>query len=434
MKIIKDELKQINLHPLVIYFILYSKDYNEIATALKQLNRYQGFTRGLFKFQVIKRADKHSNAVSKELTDAIMRCNMFVRLVDDNSDSFNYAVHNVNFNRSANDVEYSIHTFIVNVCKQNIKQLESRAIEYAQQGVSMEKLMEVQLMQQSFQSAINLKGYKHGVWENLMNENTLEIKPLASITRQEMPKAFKEKFDKAVRDNNPLYLWSWFESYMNAPTKEESDLIAKGYYNTKYSSSLKRDIFRRTRPEEKPVISVEIKQTVTKVLKDGLKKKEYGFIFMVNGETFPICFGSRDQTMLYACTLLRKRIGEKMYLHEFYNNHKGKSTRFKRNKSANWLNAVFNCLFPYKQRDFDEWKMNVEAKKARPLNQGKSQIARQLEELFETQPNAIYFSIVNTREDDLGDSFYDVMIAPERIIIPDEMQFLINEFEDLMGI
>ena len=38
MKIIKDEQRQINLHPLVIYFVLSSKDSKERAEAVSKLN------------------------------------------------------------------------------------------------------------------------------------------------------------------------------------------------------------------------------------------------------------------------------------------------------------------------------------------------------------------------------------------------------------
>lgn len=440
MKIIKDEQKQINLHPLVIYFVLSSKNTKKRAEALSQLNKYQGFTRGIFKFQTIEHVGKHSEEVSSELTDAIKRYNMLVRLVDDNSNSFYYAVHKVNFNLSADEVEYSIQKFIVDVCRQNIKQLSSRETEYSEQGTSQEKQIAIRQMQQSFHEAMTLKGYKHGVWARLMGDEILEIRPIASITRngnaQEMPKEFTEKFEKAAKNNNPQYLWSWLESLTGAPGKEESDEIAKGFYDSKYAPSLKRDLRRRNHPKEMPTISVEIKHIVKTVLKSGKEKKEYGFVFGVNDEVFSVCFGSKDQTMLYACTLLRQKMGEKMYLHEFFNNSKGYSskTKFKKGKSEKWLKAVYETIFPHDPREFNDWIGKVKEAHGRPLNQGKSQSTKRIEELLDSQSSAIYFCAINTREDEIGDSFYDIKIPSEKIIIPETMQFLIEEFEDLMGI
>ena len=67
MKIIKDEQRQINLHPLVIYFVLSSKDSKERTEALSKLNKYQGFTRGIFKLQTIEHDGKYREVVSSEI-------------------------------------------------------------------------------------------------------------------------------------------------------------------------------------------------------------------------------------------------------------------------------------------------------------------------------------------------------------------------------
>ena len=49
----------------------------------------------------------------------------------------------------------------------------------------------------------------------------------------------------------------------------------------------------------KPTISVEIKQMVKKVLKNGMEKKEYGVEFCVNGEKIPVLFGGKERIMIY---------------------------------------------------------------------------------------------------------------------------------------
>ena len=462
MKIIKDDQKQINLHPLVIYFVCSSKDSKEKATALNRLNKYQGFTRGIFKFQTIEHVGKHSENVSSELTDVIKRYNMFVRLVDNNFDAFYYGVDKVNFNLSTDEIEDSIQKFIVDVCKQNIKQLSSRETEYSLQGASLEKQMAIRQIQESFREAMALKGYKRKVLPRLTDGDGIitfqeamalkgcKRKVLPKLTDEdgiisrsidmkcalakEMPKDFTKKFEQAAKNNNPQYLWEWLESLIGAPDKEESDEIAKGYYNKKYASALRRDQRRRTQPQENPVISVEIKHIVKTVLKSGRKKKEYGFVFTVNNEVFQICFGSKDQTMLYACTLLRQKMGEKMYLHEFFNNSKGSSinTKFKMGKSDMWLKAVYETIFPNDARNFSDWIDKVKQNHGRPLNQGKSQLSKRIEDILDSQSSAIYFCSVNTMEDEFGDSFYDIKIPSKQITIPENMQFLIDEFGYLM--
>lgn len=244
-----------------------------------------------------------------------------------------------------------------------------------------------------------------------------------------------DRFERRYNRNVEITVVEHTEEYTTGivkPWQDETQGFAQWCHGE--MPSLRHDTYRHFQPKEMSAVSVEIKHIVKKVLKSGREKKEYGFLFRINGEVYPICFGSKDQTMLYACTLLRQKMNEKMYLHEFYNNDKGRSplARFKRQNSRRWLNAVYDSLFPHDTRDFRNWIENVENKRARPLNQGKSETTRHLAALLESQPAGFSHCAVNTREDALGDSYYDVMIEPERIILPDEMLFLINDFSDLM--
>ena len=440
MKIIKDPQRQINLHPLVIYFVLSTKETKEKEAALMMLNNYRGFTRGIFKFETVTRVGSYCNDITSEIADSIKHYNMFVRLVDDNSDEFHYAVHKINYNQRSDDIEISMQNFIVEVCKKNIKHLATRISDYEGRDVSAEKKTFVRQMQQAFMDAVSMRDFTHGVWARLMGEECLEIprhesKISTDGNAKEMPAEFAYKFEKAAKANNPQYLWNWLESLTGAPDKETSDEIAKGCYDSKYTY-VRRDHQRRMQPKEKPNVSVEIKHVVKRVLKDGREKKEYGVVFTVNDEVFPICFGSKDQTMLYVCTLLRKKIGEKMYLHEFYNNSKGTSrnTKFKRGKSVKWLRAVYDSIFPHDAREFSEWIQKVEEAHGRPLNQGKSQSTKVVEEAMKSQSSGIYYCTIKTKEDEIGDSYYDIKIEPDKITIPENMQFLLDEFYEMMNI
>lgn len=140
--------------------------------------------------------------------------------------------------------------------------------------------------------------------------------------------------------------------------------------------------------------------------------------------------------MIYVCSLIRQKMGKKMYLHEFHNNSKGNShkAKFKSGKSEKWIKAVYQTFFPYAPREFRNWIDNIKDKHGNPLNQGKSQLCKKIDELFRSQQSAIYFCSVTTREDEIGDSYYDIQIPAEKISIPENMQFLIDDFNELMGI
>lgn len=253
---------------------------------------------------------------------------------------------------------------------------------------------------------------------------------------EQIQQEFVEKFDTAVKINDPQYLWSWLKNLINIQVEQTSNETVNIDDCSICAPMLKRHISHRTQPHDSPTISAEIKHIVKSVRKNGKEKKEYGIVFNINNNTFPVCFGSKDQTMLYICTLLRQKIGEKMYLHEFFNNSKGNSnlTRFKREHSEKWIQTVYETIFPHDVREFSEWIDKVRLGHGRPLNQGKSQSTKHIERILESEESSIYYCILNTKEDKIGDSYYEIRISPENISIPQNMQFLLDDFNDLMRI
>jgi hypothetical protein len=126
-------------------------------------------------------------------------------------------------------------------------------------------------------------------------------------------------------------------------------------------------------------------------------------------------------------------MGEKMYIHEFFNNSKGTKSKFKRENSREWIQAIYRVLFANSDIDFDKWISNIINNNGRPLNQGKSQVNAKIDNaLKDSQPNGIFYCILNTKKDSLSDSFYNMYLTPEDIIIPKELQFLIDQFEELV--
>jgi len=168
-------------------------------------------------------------------------------------------------------------------------------------------------------------------------------------------------------------------------------------------------------------VRVEIKRLVSKVLKTGKVKTAWGVEFKVGGETFPIIFPSRDQTMLYVCTLLRHKKGEPMYIHEFFNNSKGRKSKYRRQQSQVWIHKVYDTIFPTSNREFSDWIGMIEERSGRPLNQGKSQTNRQVKSLLESRPEVQGNCLIETLKDSLDDTFYHLSILPENIILPDEL-------------
>ena len=191
--------------------------------------------------------------------------------------------------------------------------------------------------------------------------------------------------------------------------------------------------YLRRQPTVEPTIQVEIKRFVSKVLKNGFEKKAWGVEIRVNDDVFPVIFGGKDQTMVYICTLLRRKLGESMFIHEFYNNSKGRNSKFSRPRSRAWLKAVFNAIFPSMDRSFEEWIETVESKKGRPLNQGKAQASSLIQRILDSQPEGISYCVLDTKVDEAGDSYYYIGIKPENIIVPQELSYLVDEFYEMTG-
>ena len=53
---------------------------------------------------------------------------------------------------------------------------------------------------------------------------------------------------------------------------------------------------------------------------------------------------------------------------------------------------------------------------------------------MESQSSGIYYCTIKTKEDEIGDSYYDIKIESDKITVPENMQFLLDEFYEMMNI
>ena len=176
---------------------------------------------------------------------------------------------------------------------------------------------------------------------------------------------------------------------------------------------------------ETPKIKVSIvKMPEQWKLPEGRRTKELWAIkISVNGESFNIKVGSKDQRMVYVCTLIRQKLGEHMYLHEFFRNGRGRYCKFTKNGSEEWLRDVYNLLFHYPARDFSDWMRKVEdiENRGRSINQGKSQINAYIKDRLKAfELDVSEMPIIDKMEDEHKDSYYTTYLQPEDIEIPED--------------
>ena len=177
--------------------------------------------------------------------------------------------------------------------------------------------------------------------------------------------------------------------------------------------------------KDEPTIKVSIIKNPVQRLHAVREKnwKPWSIRISVNGEAFDLNVGSKDQRMVYVCTLIRQKLGEHIYLHEFFRNSKGQNCKFTKNGSEEWLRKVYNLLFNHPARNFSEWMEKVDdtANRGRSINQGKSQINASLKKLLKGfNMNASKLPVIDTMKDENKDSYYTTILKPENIDIPEE--------------
>ena len=442
MIIIKDLERQINIHPLIIYFMLPQEEKEKYEWAIKRLNGYRSFTRGLFKFEIISNLGKYNTDLKIELTNSLKDYNMLVRLVDDKDGNYYYALHKVDFEQEPDQIDQSIQDFVKGVCIEDLKLLSEREHFYGSPE-AYDNIIS------TFNRAIWLPKTKYHVWDRLTNDYPALIKSQVyetyqdysrvSMARERMaepPESVIRKIEMAdlgltgeQTKRVARFIWTMFETEYNIPDKKTSDEIATGIVDSS-SSSIRRDYIRRFPPKTEPTIIVEIKKVTARILKGGKKKQAFGVEFKINGgEGLPVHFGSKDQALLYIYTLLRCKIGVPLFIHELRNNNRGRNSHFKKERSKYWLEAVYNAI--YKDFDFNTWLEKIQPD-GRPLNQAKSQSTKLIEKILSNNPDSIYYSIINTQEDINGDTYYELKLKPDNIIIPKDMVFLVDDFHKII--
>lgn len=435
MKIIKDNLKLLNIHPLVIYFVVSPDVYNVHASYIRMLNSKNEFTRNLYKFQIICNMKEYYKNIPLELQESLKVDSLFVRLLDDTDGNFYYSLQNVDFSRCYDEIERSIHSYISDISVQNISHLTERInanSKLKDRDSSTQNSLKTLL--DAFKKATSVKKCSQEVLSQTIDDadNTFfKTVPLPYTQQLWLRKKLMERrnFDmpKVEIEKMIQEMWYLIQEQYDITDKETSDQIALGLCNKNDSSSIFYDQKSRIKPENEPHIEAEIR-FVQKRMHNGKIKQNVCVILKINDKEVPISFNTKAETMIYVCTLLRKVKNEKLYRHEFLNNSKGYNSKFQRKTSRSWFNDVFNTLFPSMDKDFSDWYLNIQSNSGHALSQGKSQINSLIQkELAVNNADGIYYSIINISTDDNNDTYYDVFIKPEHITIPENMLFLVEQ-------
>ena len=442
IKIINDKEKLININPLVIYFVLNAKEYEEYKNDILNLNNYIGFTRGIFKFEVLTKGNVDHSILPQNITAELVKSNVFLRLIDSYDGAFNYLFSHIDLVADSNIVEDCIINLTIRVCNENIAVLKSLN-EHIDNGnmthLQIDKAISI------FNKAIAKSRFRREVWRPLLTVHgsirlynlDTEIDfcdDLPGSSLQELPgfitdykissktkraiDLIKSEFDE---DDMQDIIMEILGAYGQVPDVENSRNIVEGVVNDEYSDNIRQDHYKRFEPKKRPNIKIHIKRVTTTTRSKASDK--YGVEIEVDDKAVSIYFKSKDQTMLYIASLLCRKTGRPLYLNELYD----KSLigpKQKRERLKPWLKDLYNTIYLYPSKTFEQWFDGINEQRGRPIHQGKSQVNTKIESSLKDMSDAIYYCIINTHKDSRGKSYYSLNCSANEINLNSEMQQL----------
>lgn len=452
MDIIVDKQKQLNYHPLAVYFMLQPSDFKQNESKIKCLNNNARFTRGVFMFRAFERGKNFYSALTEQLAETLNKHNVILRLVDDIDGNFIYAFDNIDFTGKRNSFESSLESFITGACKENItilKRLQSENTNNPEN--STDNISMIEPMINRFTEAMDSSSFTKALQGHISNNYALGSSPYfnnglpdsmgsSSMFYNDLPNGLthghqlppeieriKYQIIQGITDietkESIKALIQFYESHMDIPELKESDKYVQGTIDDTQSQDLKTDLCARKEPANMPNITIGIKQVVSRVYqkKTGDKVvKKWGVEITIDGEPIEIYFGSKDATMVYLCTLLQAKVGarfrRRVFLSTLTNN-------LNPSPELSWLERVYRKVFSASHNEFAKWHTRAGEDSCQAINQGKSKVHRDINEhLSERYADALFYCNINL---DKSNSAYYINLPSERITIPEELADLL---------
>lgn len=385
MKITKDPQRQLNLHPLTVYFMLTPEENEEYGEMLLTFNDKKELTFGLFEFQTLVWANTEDDPdLSDDINALQKKNNIMVRLFDDEDGNYQYATQKLKLNEGYADIAYSVNTFMTKVYKKDYALLKGKDDATA------------------------------AVFETLYKQNNgtsdLKSMPLSGSLGSNLNEAPQWLVNQAVADKG-------------IPEEMARKLLDQLW-----------DSFEDAIENDGKSCQHEITATIKPVLNG--KKKVLGVEFTVDSEVIPLYVPNTESKMILFGTLLRKMMNKPLYLHEFRNNDKGKGSEYL--KQNQWIHHLYDIISDGKNkvketdvnRSFGIWSDRQQD--SHFLGQGKSLLNRGIKEMFMAHKKNGAKCLILTKHDAEKRTFYDINLKPESIKIANPKQFaeLFDNFDE----
>jgi hypothetical protein len=212
-----------------------------------------------------------------------------------------------------------------------------------------------------------------------------------------------------------------FAEMFSIPAKEETKAIAKSIYDNK-SDAVLIDRYSRMKPAEKPNLKIYIERIPYIDGRGNKNREKYGVRICAGSFEQKILFEETTQTMVYIATLLRHKMGEKLFVHEFRNNMTG--TAGARESAKRWLKKIYTTIIKPENSEFDKWIDSISSAKnaGKKLNTAASSSKRVVKESLEMYPDALYYSLLISERCAADGAYYTFNCSPDDIIVCGELQ------------
>lgn len=430
MKLLVDANKQLNYNPLIVYFILTRKEYSLYSDRIKKVNQYYGFTRGIFTFKTIFRGEEYCNDLTEDIRDSLNQSNMIMRLVDDVDGNYIYALGKIPLGQDMQIIEMMLEEFLDTACQQNINNLRCQK-ETCRPEIDDECLEMIDNSISGFKYAINAAFNVVG-WSRFINQHTKsygrrdDYSHMLTFGTKGLTEAEKNDVSDSISTlskeaNSPAAkaalekIKKFMDVFMQSPDFEESDENAQGTVDINCSEPLIADHKSRIKPSSTPDIKISI------VRVKG-KKFEYGFEITIDDDSILLYLGSKEALANYMLTLLKQKMGGRMYKDMFKHKLPNLSA-YKRDPDVIWLEEVYKKVFANEEESFEKWYPKVREDSCRLISQGKGYVNRAIKEYLIKYPDAIWYCILHDETD--PSLYYYIDIPKDHIILPNELECLI---------
>ena len=431
MKVFKDAKKQLNLHPLVVYFILTTNEIARYARQIEDLNDRPAFNCGIFQFTIVTRTRHNSSELSEKLTQELDDCNIMVRLFDNaKKDDFCYAFQQIPFGLDNERMEWEIQSFMIEVCKQNVKRLSDSL--KSEHSISPERKLASGSLARTMKDAIKklspvISKFKeqYSAPEDSNDLPEALVEDYLLIMSQLQGKKAKDAMSR---------LMALVESVYDTASIEDSSKISNGALNSKKDDILRDDIACRQnvdatqKSKTNPDITVEVKKITTSKTRTGKEKKNYSVEFSINGNKIQVYFGGTDATMIYLSSIIKQVAGSRFYRKYMLLPLPEKNSFIKRNVVVNWLEALYKNIFPGARIVFDEWYRKMR-NDPHIISQAKSSCARKIASELSKKGEilSIPLCVLQAREDDEGLFYALDLPSSATIILPPNLKVFLSE-------